>query len=199
MANYPNNPIPSMVSGPEVIDPSFEYIVDQGYSVRRAKHSRPRHRWTLEYLALKTQEMRQLRDFVHFARLSQLDFAWQHPTALDLVLVTPTTPTTVGGFHGLATGQWVILYDTPLVPLPHLTGQAWQITRFDVLNLFLNNSVGQGIAANMYMQLYVPHMKIVAANDTFAAPVTHRGPEQVRADIPYPGYYAYTVTLEELF
>ena len=188
-----------MVSAPEIIDPVFEYQVDSGYSVRRSRWSRPRHRWTLEYRGLKTQDMRQIRDFVHFARLSQLDFAWQHPTALDLVLVSPTTPVTVGGFHGLATGQWIILYSVPATPLPHMTGRAWQITRFDVLNLLVNDSVGQGIATNMYMQLYVPHMKIVAAEDSFPAPVTHRGPEQVRADLPYPGYYAYTVTLEELF
>jgi hypothetical protein len=196
MANYPNNPVPSMVSGAEIIDPVWAYSVDQGYEVRRAKHSRPRHRWTLEYRGLKTQDMRQIRDFVHFARLSQLDFAWQHPTAQDLVLISPTTPVTMGGYHGLATGQWVIIYGSPN---PSLNNQAWQVTRYDVLNCFLNNTTAAGIAGNANMQLYVPHMKIVAAEDTFPAPVTHRGPEQVRADVAYPGYYAYTVTLEELF
>lgn len=197
MAEYLWDPRPSVVHVAEIIDPSWSYQVDSGYEVRRSKHSRPRHRWTLEYLGLDVGHLRVLRDFIQFARLSAMDIQWRHPTAMDKLLCSPTTPVTIGGYHGMVTGQWMIIFSSPN---PSLNNQAWQVTRYDGLNVFLNGSHAEGIAGLCDAQLYVPHAKIVSSSEgTFPAPATLIGPEQFRYDGARSGYYSMTVQIEETF
>src|SRR5205809_4863741 len=111
MAVFPQTPPPSKVSSPEIIDPMLSYESDQGYSIRRAKRSRPLRRYTLDYLGRTTQEMRQFRDFFYFTRFGVFEFEFYHPTAFDTTpTILNTTPVIVSNYiHGLYTGQWVYI------------------------------------------------------------------------------------------
>src|ERR1044072_1570936 len=91
MALFPNAPLPSSVSAPAVIDPMLIYQVDQGYSLRRPRTSRPRFRYTVDWLGKRTDDMHIIRTFLLSTRLGALSFSWQHPTASEAVAVTNTT------------------------------------------------------------------------------------------------------------
>ena len=105
MPDFPTVPVPSSISAPEVIDPMLSFGADMGYEVRRARHSRPRYRYTLEWLGKVTGDMRYIRDFLMQQRLGTLAFRWFHNTAKETgVLVHPTTPVTLS----LPGGAWLV-------------------------------------------------------------------------------------------
>src|SRR5262245_41978008 len=104
---FPATPAPAMVSSPEVMDPMWQMGVESGYSIRRARWSRPRRRYRLEYLGQSVAYVRLIRDFFQRQRLGVLDFMWFHPTAVDVAQVLATTPVQLQYQHGLVTGQWV--------------------------------------------------------------------------------------------
>src|ERR1043166_8479636 len=110
---FPTAPVPSHVSSPEVVDKVLQFETDQGYTVRRAQRSRPRRRFALEYLGLHVWEVRRLRDFFQRHRMSTLDFTWAHPTALEAAQILATTPVQLVYEHGLITGQWVGVFNSP--------------------------------------------------------------------------------------
>lgn len=197
MAEYPSFLVrPSAVSAPAVIDSMLSYQTDQGYEVRRAEHSRPRRRWTLSYLGKTVDEMRLIRDFLQQQRLGALDFVWQHPTATDRALFDPTTPVTVRWRHGLFTGMWVAVGDTPN---PGINNQAWQITRIDELTVTLTGTVAAGIAGNGDVRVWVPHAVGLFQSDTMESPETVIGPEQVPWVQRRSGVFSFSVTIEETF
>lgn len=196
MPTFPTTVIPSMVSAPELIDPMHEYNPDQGYSVRRAKHSRPRRRWTVTYLGKHTDEMRQIRDFLLQQRLGTLDFQWFHPTAMDSANAVPTTPVTLGYRHGLYTGMWVGVNNAATVP--SISNQLWQITRVNEITVTLNGSVGSGIAGFCEVQVFVPHARAVMREETYESPATLIGPEAIHV-AQRAGYFNFSVQIEELF
>lgn len=196
MATYPITPTPSMVSAPEVIDPMWSYRVDQGYEVRRAKHSRRRRRWTLEYLGKSTDEMRQIRDFLQAQRLGALDFAWHHPTALDKVTVIPTVPASVLWRHGLVTGDWCGIRNSPN---PTLNEKVWQVTRIDSATLILNGSMAAGVAGPGDAWIMVPHAVGIFQEGVMASPTTLIGPEQVAYVDRRSGFFSFSVQIEETF
>src|SRR5262245_32962125 len=196
---WPSDPRPSAVSAPEIIDPTLQYIVEQGYSIRRPRWSRPRRRWTLEYLGLTTSNMRLLRDMLLRHRLGALEFSWTHPTALDVAVIQPTTPVRLLYVHGLWTGMWVGVSNSPS---PGVNGGFFQVTWETSGSLFLNNSTGQGVQGNCTVVLYVPHILVVPGQEqSMPSPATLIGPEQLAAPASglRTGYFNWSVTLEEQF
>lgn len=197
MAEFPFTPIPSAVSAPELIDVSLSYQVDQGYEVRRAKWSRPRRRWTLEYLGKSTDELRMIRDFLLQQRLGTLDFAWRHPTAIDPAVIDPGPPVTANWRHGLFTGMWILV---GLSPVPGVNNTAWQIDRVNEVAVVLRGAVPSGIQGPGIVQTYVPHARaVMSQDDTFASPTTLIGPEQIGQGARRSGYFSFAVQIEELF
>lgn len=196
MALYPLTPVPSMVSAPEILDDMLSYRVDQGYEVRRAKYSRPRRRWSLEYLGKTTDEMRQIRDFLQQHRLGALDFTWQHPTAFDTALFVPATPQSVFWRHALFTGQWIVVYSSPN---PTLVGGAFQVTYIDPITVTLNGTVASGDAGVGEVGVVVPHAVGRFQEGTMASPTTLIGPEQVPYGARRSGYFSFSVQIEETF
>lgn len=195
---YYLTPVPSHVSSPEVIDPVHQFTSDAGYSVRRSKASRPRRRWTLDYLGRTSEEVRTFRDFFQRKRLSAFDLSFIHPTAVDVVTVRNTTPVQVIGAHGMVAGQWVFMTATPN---SSLNGGFFQVTPFAYNGLSLTGTTGAGIEGVGLMQVYVPHAIGVFREDTWALPTTLVGPDQL-AYAPggfRAGYYSFSVTIEEIF
>jgi len=197
MPTYPNTPLPSMVSAPEIIDSSLRFSVDQGYEVRRARTSHPRRRWTLSYLGKTVDEMRIIRDFLQQQRLGVLDFAWAHPTAIDHVTIVPTTPVTAQNWrHGLFTGMWVGIRGSPN---PGINEQYWSVIWVDDTQVRLNGTTAAGIAGGADAWVFVPHAVGIFQDDTMASPETLIGPEQIPYTGRRGGFYNFSVVLEELF
>lgn len=194
---FPTLPRPSSVSPPAIIDPTLRYSVDQGYEYRRAIHSRPRRRWTLEWLGSTVTDMRVVKDFIMLQRLGAMDFAFWHPTAFETATVAPTTPISIFYVHGLVTGQWLIISSMPTNP--SLEGQAFPIQRFTSTSLTLQGTTGAGVAGNCVVQVYAPHCKAVFNEDTWEQPATIIGPDQVGGPGLRQGYYNYQLQIEELF
>lgn len=197
MTFFPFQPVPSSVSAPAILDPMWSFEADAGITIRRAKHSRPRRRFSLDYLGKTTTEMRMVRDFLQEQRLGALSFQWAHPTALDFVNVDgTTTPVAIIYEHGLVTGQWVGLVNGP----PSLQA-LWQVTRINRQVLVLNGSVATGTVATAFAFVYLPTAVGVFSGDVMASPEKILGPEQW-----YPvgaqnriGYFNFQVFIEEIF
>jgi hypothetical protein len=197
MALYPASPVPSEVHPPEIIDPSIEFVSDYGYSIRRPRTSRPRRRWTLDYLGVNTANMRVVRDFLQEVRLGAVDFQWYHPTAIELALFQPTTPVNVLLLHGMTTGMWVGVSNTPN---PNINGGVFQITRTTNASFTLNGTTAAGIEGNGNVIIYLPHATAVTQEGTLSAPSTLIGPERIPiAPDVYRGIYNFSVVIEEQF
>src|SRR5262245_42961627 len=173
---YPGTPVPSMVSSPEIIDEMWAYASDSGYAFRRAKHSRPRRRYTLEYLGLTVAYVRVLRDFFQRQRLGVTSFAWAHPTAVDVATVQPTTPVTLQYQHGLFTGAWVGVSNSPNTSI---NGGFFAVTWQTDSSLLLQGTTGSGIAGTGTVVVYLPHAVGRFQEDTWQTPATLIGPDQV--------------------
>jgi hypothetical protein len=198
MPFFPPTPTPSHVSAPAIIDPVHRFTSDSGYEIRRSKHSRPRRRWTVEWLGKTAGEMHGIRDFLHEVRGGALEFGWVHPTAFEFCVVGNTTPIQVSYPHGLVTGQAVaILVST----LPGLVGTTWGVTRLNSTLLTLNGSNAQGVAGYALINVYVPHAVAILSQDTWESPVKLIGPEQDESTYGprRQGYFNWSVTIEETF
>jgi hypothetical protein len=199
MSLFPNTPLPSSVSAPAIIDEMHTFSTDSGVVIRRPKHSRPRRRFTLEYLGKNVAELRTVRDFLQACRLGALPFEWLHPTAGDLVNIDDTTtPVIVYYTHGLVTGQYIYMQGGPT----HLTG-VWQVTKLNGNALALNGSIAGGPVAQGYAYVYLPNAVGVFASDTWDSPTTLIGPEQWYPQGGYGinrvGVYNFNVVIEEIF
>ena len=201
MVFFPATPLPSSVSAPAIIDPTLRYQVDQGYEVRRARTSRPRRRYQIDYLGKTTDEMHQIRDFILSMRLGVFPFQWLHPTAVDLVNMSANlTPVLIYyyTYHGLVTGQWVGVFGGPA----NANG-LWQVTRLSNSTLTLNGSVGAGPAvinqANVFV--YLPNAVAIFDQDTWTSPTKLIGPEQTNnlAGVFRAGVFSWTLLIEEIF
>jgi hypothetical protein len=197
MPDYPAVPIPSMVTAPTIIDPMHQFASDAGYTIRRSQWSRPRRRFTLEYLGKTTLEMRQIRDFLQTVRLGALEFTWTHPTAVDVATVINSTPVRIFYQHGLVTGQWIKMTGNPN---PSIEGIPLQVTRLDSTQLALNGTSAGGTGTGQVV-VYLPHAVGSFSEGTWASPVTLIGPEQLLATVPArrSGYFNFSVTIEETF
>lgn len=198
MALYPGSPVPSHVSSPEIIDPMLKFESDQGYQVRRAKTSRPRRRWTLDYLGVSTANMRIIRDFFYFTRNGVLDFSWYHPTSVEVATFQATTPVQVLLLHGMHTGMWCGVSNTPN---PGINGGVFQITKTGNASFTLNGTSAQGVQGIGNVVIYLPHATAVMQDNTFPSPTTLIGPERIdyAPQGLRTGYYSFSVTIEEQF
>jgi hypothetical protein len=194
MALFPLAPVPSHVSAPAIIDPVLSYQVDAGYTVRRARTSRPRRRYTLDYLGQTTEALRIIRDFILTQRANVIPCQFWHPTAIDIATFQATTPVLLSYAHGLITGQWLGIVSGP----SSLIG-FWQITRLDAATLALNGSSGAGPGGQVSVVQYLPNAIVVYAEDTAPTPATIIGPDQVISVNRRSGYYSWTVLIEEVF
>jgi hypothetical protein len=197
MALYPASPVPSEVHAPEVFSRILRFETDYGYSARRPLQSRPRRRWTLDYLGQSTANMRVIRDFIQEVQLGALDMQWFHPTAIELALFQPTTPVNVLLLHGMTTGMWVGVSNTPN---PNINGGVFQITRTTNSSFTLNGTTGVGSEGNGNVIIYLPHATVLLQDDTLPAPSTLIGPERIPiAPDVYRGIYNFQVTIREEF
>jgi hypothetical protein len=176
----------------------LSFVSDGGYQVRRALASRPRRRYTLEYLGKNVQEMHYLRDFLMFHRNGITPFSFIHMTAYDIVSPTNTTPVWLQYQHGLVTGQWVNISAGP----SSLVGQ-WQVTRIDSINLVLNGSVAAGLTP-VNVEVYLPNAVARFNDNTWESPAKIVGTERLggaRADSigALPGFFSWSISVEEVF
>jgi hypothetical protein len=193
MAQYPIVPAPSSVSAHASIDPVLRYATDSGVEIRRAAHSRPRRRYTLEYLGGTTEYMRLIRDFVYSQRANVLPFQFYHPTAVDVATVQNTTPVILTYPHDMVTGQWVGLGQAP-GPLNGF----WQVTRLGPYDLALNGSGASG-AGTAHVIQYLPQAIAIFDQDIWSAPTKIIGPDQIAAGNFRSGMFSWTLDIEEVF
>ena len=194
MPDFPMTPVPSSISAPEVIDPMLTTGTDFGYEVRRSRHSRPRYRYTMEWLGKYTVDMRYIRDFLMQQRLGVESFRWFHTTAKETgVTVHPTTPVTLSfpAGHGLYHGMWLHI-SAPVGLAPGIQG-GWQILYVDWLTVLLNGSTNRG-NGTCTTQVFLPRAVARFSEDTWQSPVKLIGPEEI-----YHGAFNFQVQIEEVF
>ena len=190
---YPFSPIPSHISVPAVIDPVLRYSVDQGYEIRRPRYSRPRRRYTLEYLGKTTTELRVIRNFLMMHRLGVTPFEWLHSTAFDNAQVTSTTPVALTFIqHPFVDGDWV--YISNATPNTSINGPH-QILYFDPTAFYLLGTTAGGVGTCSVSQ-YLPRAVGRFAEDTMESPVKLIGPEST---ISSQGRFSWQVVVEEVF
>jgi hypothetical protein len=184
------SPVPSSVSAPALIDPSLSFVSDSGYETRRVLHSRPRRRYTLEYLGKTTQELREVRDFLQWHRFGSgpEPISFLHPTAFDTVPASGTVPISLHYAHELVTGQYVFLTG----PAP-LGGRTWRITRLGTYDISLDGSTSGG-GINVAVSNYFPVVVARLNEGTMESPTKLMGPENLNT-----GRFSWTVILEEVF
>jgi hypothetical protein len=175
----------------------LNFETDYGYAVRRARTMRPRRRWTLDYLGMSVVNVRVIRRFLSVMRNGIIEFSWFHPTAIEIAEFGPTTPVSVLWFHGLVSGQWVGVSNSPN---PTINGGVFPVTVTADSLLTLNGSTGAGITGPGNIIIYVPRAVAVMADNTLPSPSTIIGPERIPiAPEIYRGYYNFSLTIEEQF
>lgn len=188
---YPNTPLPANTHMATVIDPSLRFDVDQGYSLRRARHSRPRRLVQLDYTNLTTAEIRVFRDFLQQHRLTVTPFSYLNAVMGDLATASNTTPIVLTVSHAFMTGQWVGIFSSFTASLDGF----WQVTRLGPTTMSLMGSTALGTGTCRVYQ-YFPYAIGHFPEDTWERPVKHIGPETADTD---RARFAMSVTIEEIF
>jgi hypothetical protein len=161
-------------------------------------HSRPRRRYTLEYLGKTVQEMRVIRDFLQVQRFGAgtvLQFV--HPNAWDLVPASNTTPIILTFQHEFVTGQWVNIGNTGLAGI-------WRVSRVSPTQLALDGTSASG-AVTVSVYAYLPAAVARFSDDIMESPVKVRGTDHLGPDRPgetrgaLAGRFSWTVQIEEVF
>lgn len=198
MALYPSDVLPSSVSAPAYIDPALRFVSDSGYETRRALHSRPRRRWTMEYNGLSVTDMRFITDFLQSVRFGAGEtIQWFHPTAIEIAPASNTTPIWLTFQHSMLTGQYIQILSGPLVG-------PWRITRVARHAIALDGTGAIG-PLTVSLVVYVPNAVARLADDTWESPTKLEGTDRIGADIPgapygaLAGRFSFNVILEEVF
>lgn len=191
-AIYPTDPVPASVHPPVMIDPGVKFEVDQGYSFRRALHSRPRRVIQLDYLGLTTAQLYVLRDFLQYHRLTVTPFIFANVTVLDLATVVNTTPIILENWHTYLTGQWVGV--GAITGGPAITG-FWRVTRIDAYRIALQGSTAAG-TGQAYVYPYLPLAIGFFPEDRMTAPTKLMGPVSTSST---RGRFSTSVFIEEIF
>ena len=181
------------VSAPDIIDEVHRFMTDSSAEVRRAKHSRPRRRYTVEYKGAPTADYRIIRDFFINGRYWINPFEWYHPTAPETVFMDNTTPIVVHFPipHALIDGQYLGVFASP-------NGNArngfWQITRGGTATVLLNGSVAVpgGSSGPGTVRIYFPKAIAVMPEDTMPGAAKLIGPEAGSQ-----GYWNFSITILE--
>lgn len=192
MVLFPTNPVPSSISAPSVIDEILRFSTDSGYEMRRPLHSRPRYRYTLDYLGLYTQQVRFLRDFLQVHRLGAMSFQWLHSTAFEVITAGNTTPVTLSFYHGLVSGMYVNIGSGPA----GLLG-AWPVTRLDNTTIALVGTTASG-AATVTVQQYLPNAVARFNGDIWESPVKLMGRDELAAPGRREGRWNLQLVIEEI-
>lgn len=187
---FPQTPVPSSIHPPTILDPFHMFETDQSYSIRRAKHSRPRRIFQVDYLGLTTHDMRVLRHFIQFHRLGVTPFSWTSVTSVDTALVASTTPVTLSVSHEWVTGQWVWVSDAFH---PSLNG-AWRVTVPGINQVTLNGSTAVG-TGTCHVYTFLPLAIAHLPDGVFEAPAKLFGP--VSADTTR-GRFNLQIAIEEV-
>lgn len=200
MALFPNDPVPSSVSAPAIIDPLLRFSTDSGVETVRALHSRPLRRFVLEYNGKLTQEVRIIRDFLQECRFGALDpIAWSHPTAYDLVPFSNTTPIILTYAHGMVTGQYIN------IGFPAGLAGFWQVTRLNPTQISLNGTSAGGGTGTCTAIQYLHTARATFSEDTIPEPTKIVGADRIGPDRPgepfgaIAGRFSFSVTLMEIF
>ena len=180
------------VSAPDIIDEVHRFVTDSSAEVRRAKHSRPRRRYTVEYKGAPTADYRIIRDFMINGRHWIMPFTWFHPTAAEPVFMDNTTPIVVHFTipHSLIDGQFLGVFSSP-------NGNArngfWQITRGGTHTVLLNGSTAGGIGPGT-VRIYFPSAIARMPEDTMPGAAKLLGPESGSQ-----GFWSFQISIEELY
>jgi len=195
VAVYPIDPIPSSISVAAMQDPMHQFETDQGYEVRRSKHSRALRQYQLEYLGLTTPQMRVLRDFLLQQRLGVLSFEWLHRTGGDRVNYSNTTPVVCTLQHSYVTNQWLWFNSATHAGINGF----WTITRFDSTSFALNGSAAQGGTGSAIAVPYLPNATARFAQDVMEPAVKLIGPEAADVFTQGRGRFNMVVLIQEQF
>jgi hypothetical protein len=196
MALFPQSPAASEVHPPEILDPSLAFRTDYGYIVARPRTSRPRRRFTVDYLGITTAERRTIQNFLTFVRLGAMEFQW-FSSVIELATFQPTTPVTVLMVHGMNTGMSVGVSNTPNA---NINGGVYTITVTSVSSFVLNGSTAAGVQGTGNVAIYLPHARAVVSQDTLASPTTLIGPDRIMYPGEYyRGYHSMQLQIEECF
>jgi hypothetical protein len=198
MAYFPTQPPPASVSAPAYIDPALRFMTDSGYETRRVAHSRPRRRYTLDYSGVSVSDLRVITDFLQSVRFGTSEaIQWLHPTAVEIVPASNTTPIWLTYRHSMLTGQYVQIIAGPLTA-------AWRITRVSATAIALDGSVASG-ALTVPVVVFLPTAIARLSDDTLESPVKLVGTDRLGADQPsaalgaLAGRFSYSVQIEEIF
>ena len=179
------------VSAPEIIREMHRFQTDSSHEVRRAKHSRFRRRYLVDFKGAPTADYRLIRDFITNGDHTILPFSWWHPTALESVTFDNTTPIvlhyTIG--HGLVNGQYIGVFSSPN---SNARNGFWQITRGGTGTVLLNGSTAGGAGPGT-VRVYFPSAIARFAEDTMPSATKHIGPESGSQ-----GFWSFSVVVEEL-
>ena len=192
--DFPTFPLPSGVSAPAMIDEFYRFKSDFGYEVRRSRYIRPRRRYTLEFLGKSTHELRLIRHFFNLQRYGTLPFSWWHPTALEPVVFTASTPIVLHftTAHGLVDGQMLGVFESPA---GNAANGFWTITSGGSGTVLLNGSTSIGAGPGA-VRVYLPKAVGIFSEDTMpsAARIDYGGGEAGST-----GRLSWSVTIEEQF
>ena len=190
---WPITPRPASISAPAYLDPRLTFRSDSGHLIQRPRLSRPRRRYTVSYLGLRTDQLRFLSDWLLSIRFGGLSFGFIHSTAEDTVTMHNLTPIwlTFAAPHALLTGFWIWL--SRATPVTALDWQGFRVTRQNATQVSLDGTVSQGPDRTAYVAAYLPWATCLWPEDTTPEPVKLIGPEQGTL-----GRFNQTFTIEEL-
>lgn len=149
------------------MDVVLKFESDQGYSVRRSRHSRNRRLYSLTYWAT-AHNLLQVLDFVEREiRGGALSFAWTYPYGQHIAFINNTVPNLVATtyVHGLQTGDQVAISNTAT------HNSIYTVTRVNANTLHLQDtSGGSGEGPGGRLAVHLPYASLQLENDTTPLP-----------------------------
>jgi phage-related protein len=184
---------PYSCSPHSIQDPVLRFEVDQGYSVRRSRHSRSRRLYQVMYFAA-THELLIITDFIEREiRGGALSFAWTYPYPQAITAISAASPNVVTTtyVHGLQSQDHVDITGT----LTH--NGRYQITRVGPTQFALNGVTGgspEGSGGSV--AIHLPYATLLLDNDTMPAPDIMHGWNAFRDNV---GLARLPLTIREEF
>lgn len=90
MQAYPAISVPPSLLSPDgalAVDPTLKSQSEAGYELTRAKFTRPRRKWGVNYDLLNDTDMGLLRAFEVEVQVGALSFTWTHPVSSTVYTV----------------------------------------------------------------------------------------------------------------
>lgn len=150
-----------------IIDPVLRFSSDQGYEIRRSRHSRSRRTYQLVYWE-NAHLIMLLLDFIEREiRGGALSFDWTYPYPMRITQITAATPNLVQTpwHHGLQTGDQVVITNSAT------HNGIRTVTRVNLNNVSLQGTAGGSPeAAGGLIAAYFPYMSLQLDGDALAPP-----------------------------